>query len=161
MEFAISSTVLVLLFGGLLDLSHGMQISDVLYTAAREGARHGITYSQAGTNPYLDDADIKSAVDAQLTANGLPASSQLGGITAGGGCLAPTDGNGYNNPPYSASAYPTSSNQPWLYVCVTSGTPQDLEVVLLDTYGPLTQFLPANLPGGFEIAAFVHMKVQR
>lgn len=160
-EFAIASTVLVLLFGGVIDLSRGMQISDVLHVAARDGARYGVLFSAASaSNPNLNDSAIKSAVDADLNPNGLPSSELKGGISGGGGCLTPTDGNGYHNPPFSASSYPSTSGQAWLYICLTSGSPQDLEVVVLDNYGPLTGAVPLNLSGGFAIAAAVHMKVQ-
>lgn len=160
-EFAIASTVLVLLFGGVLDLSRGIELSDVLHVAARDGARYGIQFSGGSAgNANLNDTAIKSAVDADLNPNGLPSSVLKGGISGGGSCLAPSDGNAYHNPPFPASDYPTTSGQPWLYICLTAGSPQDLEVVVLDNYGPLTGVIPTNLPGGFEIAGAIHMKVQ-
>jgi hypothetical protein len=183
-EFAISSIVLVLLFGGLVDLTRAMRFSDTLHAAAYQGARHGAWKGLCQTpaspapgcvaggtgDPYLDDDDIKSAVDDNLTAGGLPASVLKAGIVSGGaltvngaGCLAPTDGNTVNNPPFATSAYPTVSNQPWLYICLQNGSgsePQDLEVILLMTYGPLSGFLPTGpIPAGFEVAANWHVKV--
>lgn len=166
-EFAIASTVLVLLFGGVIDLSRGIQLSDVMHVAARDGARYGIQFSGGSAgNPNLNDSAIKSAVDADLNPNGLPTSVLKAGIGGspltynGAGCLTPSDGNAYHNPPFPAGDYPTTSGQPWLYICLTSGTQADLQVVVLENYGPLTGVVPTNLPGGFEIAASIHMKVQ-
>lgn len=158
-EFAISSIVLVVLFGGLVDLSRSIQFSDVLHNSAREGARTGAWFSQAtNSNPHLNDTDIKTAVDRELVAGGLPSSVQMNSVSSLGCALAVTDGN----PPYDASKFPSTVNQPWLYVCQTAGTPADLNVAVLMTYGPLTGFLPTGaIPGGFAIATNWHLKVQR
>jgi hypothetical protein len=184
-EFAISSIVLVLLFGGLVDLSRAMRFADTLHAAAYEGARQGAWWGVCGYptsnapgctaggfgNAYLDDTDIKAAVDDNLTGGGLPQSVLKAGIISSGavtvngsGCLSGSDGNGYNNPPYASANYPSSANQPWLYICLQNGTggaPQDLETVVLFTYGPLSQFLPTGvIPAGFQVAGSYHMKVQ-
>ncbi|GAC1653551.1 MAG: hypothetical protein NVS9B1_03020 [Candidatus Dormibacteraceae bacterium] len=173
-EFAISSVVLVLLFGGLIDLSLALHDVDVLHNAAREGARVGSVYSTGyGGNPYYDDADIKAAVNRVLTAAGLNAS--LLRNTSSLTCPPTADGNPDFNPPYLSSYLPTVSNQPWLYICYNQQPGKDLplpqppnqppviqelNVILLMAYGPLTSFIPAPLPGGFTLAANVHHSAQ-
>lgn len=163
-EFAISSLILVVLFGGLVDLSRAIQFSDVLNNSAREGARTGAWFSEAtNSNPHLNDIDIKTAVDGELVAGGLPASVLESSVTTTPPCpLNVTDGNTQSNPPYAASSFPTTANQPWLYICKGATTPVDLNVAVLMRYGPLTAFLPAgNLPTGFATAANWHVEVQR
>jgi Flp pilus assembly protein TadG len=164
-EFAISSIVLVLLFGGLVDLSRAIQFSDVLHNSAREGARTGAWFSEADPtkpNPHLNDTDIKTAVDRELVAGGLPGSVLENSVTLGTCPLSVTDGNSQSNPPYATSNFPGTVNQPWLYICKTAGTPADLNVAVLMTYGPLTGFLPTgSVLGGFPIATNWHLKVQR
>jgi len=114
-EFAISSVVLVLLFGGLVDLTRAIHYADVLQSAAREGARTGAAFDTgSAANAVLDDADIKAVVDSQLQAGGLPASILK---NPGADCPAVADGNVYHNPPYTNAAFPGVANQPWLYIC--------------------------------------------
>ena len=170
-EFALSSVVLVLLFGGLVDLTRAIHYADVLQSAAREGARYGSAYNAgAAGNPALDDADIKSIVDAQLQAGGLPASILK---NPGTDCPAVANGNGVHNPPYANAAFPSVANQPWLYICYANSnlqdfptTPaanlagQDLSVILLLAYGPLTAAVPTPLGGTFGLSAAVHVRVQ-
>jgi Flp pilus assembly protein TadG len=168
-EFALSSVVLLLIIGGLIDIGRAVSVSEVLSSAAREGARHGAWFdapNQAHT--YLTDAQIKGVVDAELRANALPASTLKNpGIT----CPAPTDGNAYHNPPYANSAYPAAANVVWLYICYDN-TPgldfispplnqslQDLNVIVLYSYGPLTPLISAQL-GTFHMAANEHVTVQ-
>src|ERR1700738_3161928 len=96
-DFAISSTVLLLLMMGLLDLSRAFYYSVNLQGAAREGARHGAWFNTASrANNYLDDADIMQAVNQSLNGAGITATQ----IT-NAGCLTPTDSNSFNNKPYS------------------------------------------------------------
>jgi Flp pilus assembly protein TadG len=168
-EFAVSSVVLLLLVGGLVDVGRSIYVQESLSNAAREGARHGAWYDAPSlSHPYLDDAHIKSAVDAQLTAILLPASILKNPGTT---CPASTDGNAYHNPPYAASAYPAATNQPWLYICY-SNTPGldyttpattlgqlDLNVIVLYSYSPLTPLVKTQL-GIFQVAANQHMTVQ-
>ena len=171
MEVALGSVVLVTMIGGLFDLGRGLYFDSALHNAAREGARNGIWYvSGTASNPYLDDTDIKAAVDQILQQNGLPASVlQNPGTT----CPAPSDSNSKHNPPYPGSAYPAATNTPWLYICYNNAagtditTPptdnshklQDLNVILVMRYGLLTNAL-AFLPSGVLMAANVHMSVQ-
>src|SRR5262252_6731897 len=78
-EFAISSTVLLLLAMGLIDLSRAFYYSVALQGAAREGARHGAWFNTAGRyNPYLDDTDVMQAVNQALAGAGLTATLQPG-----------------------------------------------------------------------------------
>ena len=164
-----SSVVLLLLVGGLVDIGRSVFVSEALSNAAREGARHGAWFDAAGqSNPYLDDADIKSAVDADLASIGLPAAVMQNPSTT---CPSPSDGNAYHNPPYGSSAYPATANQPWLYICYdntpgldyttpASGQAQlDLNVIVLYTYGPLTPLVKSQF-GVFQLAANQHITVQ-
>jgi Flp pilus assembly protein TadG len=169
-EFALSSVVLLLLVGGLVDIGRALFVSEALSSAAREGARHGVWFdTPTRGHLYLDDAQIKAAVDAELAAVSLPASVLKNPGTT---CPAPTDGNGYHNPPYANSAYPPTSNQAWLYICyantpgldffatpATGQSQQDLNVIVLYSYGPLTPLVAAQF-GIFHLAVNVHMTVQ-
>jgi Flp pilus assembly protein TadG len=168
-EFALSSVVLLLIIGGLIDIGRAVSVSEVLSSAAREGARHGAWFdapSQAHT--YLTDAQIKGVVDAALRANALPASTLKNPGTT---CPNPTDGNAYHNPPYANSAYPVGANQVWLYICYdntpgvditappTGQSQQDLNVIVLYSYGPLTPLISGQF-GTFHLAANEHITVQ-
>lgn len=168
-EFAVSSVVLLLLVGGLVDIGRSIYISETLSNAAREGARHGAWYDAARlSQPYLYDAQIKAAVDAELAAVSLPPSVLK---NPGSTCPSPADGNAYHNPPYVSSAYPTVANQSWLYICYNnspgvdftspaSGQAQlDLNVIVLYAYGPLTPVVTSQF-GIFKLAANQHMTVQ-
>jgi len=161
-EFALSSVVLLLLVGGLVDIGRGIYLSEILANAAREGARHGSWFDAPHqTTPYLDDADVKASVDQQLTVASLPASILKSGV-----CPSVADGNAYHNPPYANGAYPTTANEPWLYICYnnSAGPPspgggQDLNVIVLYTYSPLTPLISGQF-GTFHLAANEHLTVQ-
>jgi len=169
-EFALSSVVLLLLVGGIVDIGRALFVTETLSNAAREGARHGVWFdAPTQSQPYLSDTQIKSAVDSVLTANSLPASVLKNPGTT---CPAPTDGNSFHNPPYANSAYPAAVNQPWLYICYDNSAGvdfpsppasgqslQDLNVIVLYSYGPLTPVITAQL-GIFRLAVNVHMTVQ-
>lgn len=166
-EFALSSVVLLLLVGGLVDIGRAIYVTEAISNAAREGARHGAYFqAPALAHPYLYDAQIKSAVDAELAAASLPASTLKNPGTT---CPNPTDGNAFHNPPYANSAYPPT-NQTWLYICyqntagvdftnpATTLSQQDLNVIVLFTYGPLTPLVTAQF-GAFHLATNTHMTV--
>ena len=168
-EFALSSVVLLLLVGGLVDIGRAIYISEALANSAREGARHGVWFDASHqTHSYLDDSEIKSAVDAELATISIPASVLKNPGTT---CPNPTDGNAFHNPPYVSSAYPGAANQPWLYICynntpgldftspATSQGQLDLNVIVLYAYGPLTPLVTAQF-GIFKVASNVHMTVQ-
>ena len=168
-EFALSSVVLLLLVGGLVDIGRAIYINEALGNSAREGARHGVYFDPATrTHPYLDDAQIKAAVDAELGTISIPASILKNPGTT---CPASTDGNAFHNPPFASSAYPSAANQPWLYICynntpgldftspATTQGQLDLNVIVLYAYGPLTPLVSAQF-GIFKIAANTHMTVQ-
>ena len=164
-----SSVVLLLLVGGLVDVGRSVYVSEALSNAAREGARHGAWFD-AGTlsHPYLYDSEIKAAVDAELGSIGLPASVLKNPATT---CPNPTDGNSVHNPPFASSAYPATANQSWLYICydntpgldytspATSLAQHDLNVIVLYTYGPLTPLVKSQF-GFFQVAANQHVTVQ-
>jgi hypothetical protein len=167
-EFALSSVLLLLLVGGLVDIGRANFISETLASAAREGARHGAWFNAPNLgHPYLYDLGIKATVDAELATISLPASTLKNPGTT---CPNPTDGNAFHNPPYATSAYPPGANQTWLYICYdnTSGVDftspatgqslQDLNVIVLYTYGPLTPLVTAEF-GTFHIASNTHMTV--
>src|SRR5207253_10493871 len=117
-EFAISSTVLLLLAMGLIDLSRAFYYSVSLQGAAREGARHGAWFNTpARNNNFLDDADVMTAVKQGLYGAGFK-DSQINLVTAAG-CLAPTDSNSATNKPYPAAAYPATSQSVNVYICYT------------------------------------------
>jgi Flp pilus assembly protein TadG len=170
-ELAISSIVLLLLLTGLLDLSRVFYYSVIIHNAAREGARHGAWYDvTARQNPYLDQADIQSAVNDVLTEAGLPSASLRSG------CPTPSDGNSVYNPPYQSSAYPTSTNQPYLFICYDNGssslpasTPpsvpdtywqHDLNVTVIMAYGLVTGFMQNVVGNNIRVASNAHMTVQ-
>src|SRR2546428_6136950 len=74
-EFAVSSVVLLLLVGGVVDIGRSIYVSEALSNAAREGARHGAWFDAPHVSPpFLDDAQIKASVDAELAAISVPAS---------------------------------------------------------------------------------------
>jgi Flp pilus assembly protein TadG len=168
-EFALSSVVLLLLVGGLVDIGRAIYISEALSNAAREGARHGVWFdAPRQSHPYLYDAQIKAAVDSQLATISIPASVLKNPGTT---CPASTDGNAFHNPPYPNSAYPPTANQPWLYICynntagldftspATNQGQLDLNVIVLYAYGPLTPLVTAQF-GIFRVAVNQHMTVQ-
>lgn len=168
-EFALSSVVLLLLVGGLVDLGRSIYITEALSNAAREGARHGIWFDAPHLqSPYLYDAEIKSVVDQELATASLPASILRNPGTT---CPGVTDGNTYHNPPYVNSAYPPVANVTYLFICYDNapgvdftGPPsgqgnQDLNVIVLYTYAPLTPLVGGQF-GVFHLAANEHMTVQ-
>ena len=168
-EFALSSVVLLLLVGGLVDIGRAIYVGEALSNATREGARHGAWFDAPNrTHPWLYDAEIKAVVDAELAAISIPPSVLKNPGTT---CPTPSDGNGYRNPPYTTSSYPSTANQAWLYICynntpgvdftspATNQSQQDLNVILLYSYGPLTPLITSQF-GIFRIAQNTHMTVQ-
>ncbi len=172
-EFAISSTVLLLLAMGLIDLSRAFYYSVNLQGAAREGARHGAWFNTpARDNPYLDDADILQAVQQNLSGAGLTAT-----LVTTNGCLVPTDSNNVQNKPYPQSAYPTASQAVNVYICYTnpSGTKfgtlpthpsdnswrlGDVDVSLLMNFQLITPFIQSIFGNGLDVAYNEHFTIQ-
>jgi Flp pilus assembly protein TadG len=163
-EFALSSVVLLLLVGGLVDIGRAIYIGEALSNATREGARHGVRFdTPTRSNRYLTNAEIKAVVDAELAAISIsPSVLKNPGTT----CPAPSDGNGFYNPPYTNSSYPSTANEVWLYICYNN-TPGlnstsaglDLNVIVVYAYGPLTPLITAQF-GIFRLASNTHMTVQ-
>jgi Flp pilus assembly protein TadG len=171
-EFGASAIILILILLGLIDFGRAFYFGVGLSGATREGARQGIWFDPAtGTNPYLSDGAIKSAVDAILGQSGLPASQlQNPGFT----CPDVTDGNSTYNPPYADSAYATTSvNQPLLYICY-GNTPgldlatapndnsyrgTDVNVILVINFGFTTGFMQGVLGNSIHMVANTHMAV--
>jgi Flp pilus assembly protein TadG len=180
-ELAFSTVFLMILLGGLLDLSRAFHYSVGLQGAVRAGARHGAFYqSTIGQAPYLDNTDIKRAVDQVLAGDGLNPST----LVTSTSCLTPTDSNTWVNPPYSSTVYPTTVNTPTLYICYdtqgasksgtkltppapnsTTYTGSDLVVILLDQYGLIgglaTEYLKSGASlASIQLTAFQHFSVQ-
>jgi hypothetical protein len=168
-EVAISSIVILLLMTGLLDLSRVFYYSVNLHAAAREGARHGVWFNTASRqNGYLDNVDIKDAVDKTLQGAGL------GPSILSPGC----PGSAPFNTPYPSGSY-GSPGQVLLYICYDSlGSPvgeesfsgppnsddltwtgKDLDVVVLYEYQFVTGFL-SFLGNGLQVPANEHMYIQ-
>lgn len=173
-EFAISSTVLLLLAMGLLDLSRAFFYAVDLQGAAREGARHGAWFTtRLRANNYLDDADIMTAVKQGLAGAGITNVTQI----TTGGCLSPTDGNTVNNKPYPAGAYPTTPGAVNVYICYTdpngvrsssrSSAPTDnswrlgdVNVAVLMNFQLITPFIQGIFGNGINLAYNEHFTVQ-
>ena len=172
-EFALASVVIVLLLAGIMDVGRAFFYSVALQNAAREGARHGAWFNESpGTlplgNPYLSSTAIKAVVDPVLVQDGLPA-SQLGSPL----CPSVSDGNSLHNPPYVNSAYITTVNQPVLYICYNNSAGstdpptcvpncwgQDLDVILVMSYGTMTGVLQTQFGNVFHLAVNWHMAIQ-
>ncbi len=118
-EFAISSTVLLLLAMGLIDLSRAFYFSVSLQGAAREGARHAAWFNTAArANLFMDDTEIINAVRTSLSGAGF-SSAQVTFIPTNG-CLSPADSNSAGDKPYPQTAYPTASQTVNVYACYTT-----------------------------------------
>ncbi len=170
-EFGASALVLVLLLFGLIDLGRVFYFDVALQGAAREGAREATWFDQStGTNPGLDDTDIKASVDAILTKSGLPASVLM---NPGATCPDTADGNSAYNPPFADSAYPGAVNTPNLYICYAS-TPgmdvsaapsdnslkgSDVNVILTMSFGFASGLLSGLFGSSIHIVANTHMTV--
>jgi len=172
-EFAISSTVLLLLAMGLIDLSRAFYFSVNLQGAAREGARHGAWFNTAGRyNPYLDDADIMQAVNQSLAGAGITAN-----LVTTSGCLVPTDSNSVGNKPYPQSAYPAASQAVNVYICYTDPNGNkygslpshptdnawrlgDVDVALLMNFQLITPFIQGIFGQGIDLAYNEHFTIQ-
>lgn len=173
-EFAISSIVLLLLVMGLLDLSRAFYFAVNLQGAAREGARHAAWFNTAQrVNPYLDDAEVTSAVNSALAGAGL-----VGVPKPQAGCLAPSDGNTADNKPYPTTAYPTTPQTVFIYFCYTSpggGTKTgtmpnppgdnswklgDINVILLMNFQLITPLIQGLFGSGLDLAYNEHFTIQ-
>lgn len=178
-EFAISSTVLLLLAMGLIDLSRAFYYSVALQGAAREGARHAAWFNQsARQNPFMDDTEIINTVRQALTGAGLT-SGQVNFIAVNGGCLAPSDGNAADDKPYPQSAYPATPQTVNVYACYTTPAPGsqqfgtwttapsdnswklgDVNVILLMNFRLITPFIQTLFGGSIDLAYNEHFTVQ-
>lgn len=173
-EFAISSIVLLLLMMGLLDLSRAFYFAVNLDGAAREGARHGAWFNTASRlNIYLYNQTIWDTVNQSLSGAGV-----VGTGVAQGNCLAPTDGNAFNNKPYASSAYPATPQAVNIYICYTypGGSSQtgsmaaappdnswrlgDINVSLLMNFRLITPFIQSLFGNGINLAYNEHFTIQ-
>jgi Flp pilus assembly protein TadG len=170
-EFGASAIVLVLLLFGLIDLGRVFYFDVALQGAVREGAREATWFDQGtSTNPGLDDAAIKSSVDAILTKSGLPSSVLMNPGTT---CPGTADGNVAYNPPYGDAAYPGAPNTPALYICY-SATPgldlasapadnslkgTDVNVILTMNFGFASGLFSGLFGNTIHIVANTHMTV--
>ena len=173
-EFAISSIVLLLLMMGLLDLSRAFYYAINLQSAAREAARHGAWFNtSARANNFLDDNDVMQAVNQSLAGAGL-----TGTLVTTSGCLAPADGNSFNNKPYAASAFPTTPQAVNVYICYTppsggaavatrgaaptdnSWRLGDINVSLLMNFQLITPMIQGLFGNGINLAYNEHFTIQ-
>lgn len=162
-EFAISGLVLVLLLGGAADLGRAFYYAVALQGAAREGARQAGYATDFGVAPAnLPPNQVLTVVNRTLAGSGLSA-------TLGTGCPSTTTGNG----PYDGH-FPDRAGSVLVYVCYQApgaGTFSgydpaqnyangDVDVIVLMSYGLISGWFQGVAPGGFPIAANVHMPVQ-
>ena len=175
-EFALTSTILLLLAMGLIDLSRAFYFSVSLQGAAREGARHGAWFNTAArANLYLDDADVFTATKQALYGAGFT-DSQINLITTAG-CLSPTDGNNVADKPYPQAAFPATPQTVNVYICytdpnnVTYGTlathPSDnswrlgdINVSILMNFQLITPFIQGIFGNGIDLAYNQHFTIQ-
>ena len=174
-EFAISSTVLLLLAMGLLDLTRAFYFSVALQGAAREGARHGAWFATAARNtPYLYDFEVMQAVRQSLYGAGFT-DPQIAQVS--GSCLNGTDGNTVNNKPYPASAYPATPGNVNVWICYTTPGGQqystessppsdnswrlgDVDVSILMNFQLITPFIQGIFGGSIPLAYNAHFTIQ-
>jgi Flp pilus assembly protein TadG len=177
-EFAISSTVLLLLAMGLIDLTRAFYYSVALQGAAREGARHAAWFNQsARTNPYLVDNEVITTVRQALNGAGFT-NGQVNFVASPGGCLAPSDLNAAGDKPYPQSAYPATPQTVNVYACYTfpGGAQQygtwttvptdnswklgDINVILLMNFKLITPFIQGLFGGSLDLAYNEHFTIQ-
>lgn len=171
MEFGVSAVVLILLVFGLIDLGRCFYFAVALAGATREGARQATWFDpNTRTNPYLSDSAIQASVNEILAHSGLPAAQLQNPATT---CPTSTDGNALFNPPYDSSIYPSTLNQPLLFICYgnTPGTDfetaptdnayrgVDVNVILVMSFGFTSGFLAEALGNSIRIVSNTHMTV--
>ena len=128
---------------------------------------------EANGNPNGDPnayPGIKQAIDCNLNKYHLPSSILQNPTTT---CPATVDGNSSYNPPYTDAVYPAVIDQPLLYICYEN-TPgldiataptdnsykgQDVNVILVMSFGFAGGFLPTFLGNSIHIVANTHMVV--
>ncbi len=128
---------------------------------------------EANGNPNGDPnayPGIKQAVDCNLNKYHLPSSILENPTTT---CPDSVDGNASYNPPYADSVYPTDVDQPLLFICYAN-TPgldlatapadnsykgQDVDVILVMSFGFAGGFMPTFLGNSVHIVANTHMVV--
>jgi Flp pilus assembly protein TadG len=176
-EFAISSTVLLLLAMGLIDLSRAFYFSVALQGAAREGARHAAWFNTPlRTNLYLKDSEIQSTVQQALQGAGFT-NAQVTFIPQAQ-CLTPTDNNTANDKPYPLSAYPPTPGTVYVYACYTNpnsglatGTNLvaptdnswrlgDINVAVLMNFQLITPFIQGIFGNSIDLAYNEHFTIQ-
>jgi TadE-like protein len=200
-EFGASALVLVLLLFGLIDLGRVFYFDVGLTGAVREGARQASWFVPAdpiagtpASNPNLYDTDgwtqdpcpynvlgnpygdqtvhqgIKQIVDCTLSKNHLPLSLLQNPTVT---CPATADGNTNFNPPYADTDYPSTTNQPLLFICYSNlpgvdylnappagaNYPTDVNVILLMSFGFASGLLDGLLGSSVHIVANTHMTV--
>lgn len=199
-EFGASALVLVLLLFGLIDLGRVFYFDVGLTGAVREAARQASWFvpadAIAGTpasNPSLYDDDgwtqdpcpfgagnptgdptvhqgIKQVVDCDLSKSHLPLSQLQNPTTT---CPTTADGNANFNPPYADSVYPSTTNQPLLFICYSNtpgvdylnappsggNYPLDVNVILVMSFGFVSGLLQGVLGSSIHVVANTHMTV--
>ena len=175
-EFAISSTVLLLLAMGLIDLSRAFYFSVALQGAAREGARHAAWFNTSSrANLYLKDSEIITTVQQALSGAGF-SNAQVTFIPSAG-CLVPSDNNTSGDKPYPSAAYPPTPQTVYVYACYTtpngsqSGSQLnaptdnswrlgDINVQLLMKFRLITPFIQGLFGNTLNLAYNEHFTIQ-
>jgi TadE-like protein len=126
---------------------------------------------EAGGNPNGDPnpyPGIKQAVDCNLNKYHLPSSVLQNPTTTCPGAVATA-----NNPPYADTVYPATVNQPLLFICYenspgldfptapidNSYKGQDVNVILVMSFGFASGFIPSFLGNSIHIVANTHMVI--
>jgi len=65
-EFAIASFVFLLLISGIMDLSHGFYMRQIVTNASREGARYGITYRTNTNGQRIAPSSLSPTISSYL-----------------------------------------------------------------------------------------------
>lgn len=76
-EFAVIAPVLILFLFGAIDFGRAMMVSNLLTSAAREGARIGVV-------PNTENVDIRTLVNANLNSVGVPSTHAVTTIRVNG-----------------------------------------------------------------------------
>lgn len=150
-ELALLSLFLIVILIGAVDLTRVFQFDTALQEAAREGARHAAWYD-GGTNPFLDNTDIKATVATVLKGAGITDTIVPGTACPADGGAAPAVGtvNLYTCLPSASSACPSAP----------AGSGQDVDVAVIMQFSLASQFSLGGYAPTFPIVGDAHMRVQ-
>jgi Flp pilus assembly protein TadG len=97
-EFALISTVFILLLGGVFDFGHAYYMKQVITNASREGARYGVTYKSNAVNVRIAPNAFSPSIDTYiktkyLASGGLPSDANPKVTLGGAGLTTGTKGS--------------------------------------------------------------------